>query len=73
MSKENMIFESGDVVVLKSGGPAMTVRHLLNYPATAQSSMGVLCDWMDNKGRHKQASFAIDQVTLIKEKEIEGA
>lgn len=41
MSEENL--KPGDVVELKSGGPAMTVK------GTAYGTEGLICSWFDGK------------------------
>lgn len=43
----------GDVVMLKSGGPRMTVKAFLQNSATT-----VVCEWFDNK-EHKSGTFAV--------------
>jgi uncharacterized protein YodC (DUF2158 family) len=45
-----MNFKIGDVVILKSGGPPMTVHKIAVYPAT-DPDQGLLCVWFD--GNHK--------------------
>lgn len=40
----------GDVVILKSGGPAMTVHNIGDY-STIGLSPGVLCVWFDGVKR----------------------
>lgn len=39
-------FKIGDVVILKSGGPPMTVHNVGDYLAT-QPEKGLLCVWFD--------------------------
>ena len=46
-------FNIGDVVVLKSGGPKMTVEHVDRVPQI------ILCSWFDGKEK-KQDSFSPD-------------
>ena len=41
-------FKIGDVVILKSGGPTMTVHYMGNYSQTGGPERGVLCVWFDN-------------------------
>jgi len=48
--------KQGDVVVLKSGGPLMTVE--------AVRVDGVLCVWFDEKNNHKQATFPEAMLSL---------
>lgn len=40
-------FEIGDVVILKSGGPAMTVHNIGDYSPMGPNP-GLLCVWFDN-------------------------
>ncbi len=40
-------FQIGDVVILKSGGPAMTVHSVDDYSPTGPNP-GLLCVWFDN-------------------------
>lgn len=42
-----MNFKIGDVVLLKSGGPAMTVHKIDDYSPTGPNP-GLLCVWFDN-------------------------
>ena len=53
------IFEVGDVVCLKSGGPPMTVRSAELERAEAWV---VLCDWTDANGAPHQAAFRLEQL-----------
>lgn len=42
--------KKGDVVVLKSGGPAMTVEDVGNYGGMSMGpEEGALCNWFDGK------------------------
>lgn len=41
-------FKIGDVVILKSGGPPMTVHGIGDY---LQAKNGLLCVWFDDKKR----------------------
>ena len=41
--------QPGDLVLLKSGGPLMTVH--------AIDQAGVVCTWFDDKHNHKTATF----------------
>lgn len=45
-------FESGDVVVLKSGGPNMVVRHI----GTMYDDDAVVCEWFAG-GKLEQQDF----------------
>jgi uncharacterized protein YodC (DUF2158 family) len=40
-------FKKGDVVILKSGGPQMTVESLSSYMNTGGPEEGALCVWFD--------------------------
>jgi uncharacterized protein YodC (DUF2158 family) len=44
-------FNPGDVVRLRSGGPAMTVQSLANDRET------LWCVWFDAKGEHNRQNF----------------
>ena len=51
-----MIFSSGDVVQLKSGGPKMTVKHI----GTILGEEEVVCVWFEEIGKrhvHTEKSF----------------
>lgn len=41
-------FNIGDVVILKSGGPPMTVHNIGEYPASGLNP-GVLCVWFSER------------------------
>jgi uncharacterized protein YodC (DUF2158 family) len=45
-----MKFKIGDVVILKSGGPPMTVHDIGVYNSTAPNE-GLLCVWFDASKR----------------------
>jgi uncharacterized protein YodC (DUF2158 family) len=49
-------FKPGDVVRLKSGGPAMTVTHL----NSSVVENGADCQWFDSKNRLKRGVFTQD-------------
>ena len=49
-------FKPGDTVRLKSGGPLMTVKTIL------EPSKEVLCDWFDEKDALESRSFKADQL-----------
>lgn len=48
-------FQPGDVVQLKSGGPAMTV--------TALDSEEAKCEWFDDKNQPHRRLFALSSLT----------
>ncbi|WP_130905312.1 DUF2158 domain-containing protein [Pseudomonas sp. Sample_22] len=45
-------FTKGDVVELKSGGPAMTIQDLGNWE-TRGIEDGAMCVWFDGKTKHQ--------------------
>lgn len=51
-----MKIEAGSVVILKSGGPEMTVRWVENDEA--------YCQWFDGK-QEKGAKFAVIQLNVV--------
>lgn len=53
-------FQKGDVIRLKSGGPAMTVTSV--GEAHMSSAMSVWCVWFDVKGEQKNGTFPIEAV-----------
>jgi uncharacterized protein YodC (DUF2158 family) len=55
-------FKIGDVVILKSGGPAMTVHSIGDYTATSPDT-GLLCVWFDVAKRVEDV-FHPDSVEL---------
>jgi uncharacterized protein YodC (DUF2158 family) len=56
MSLERLNLQVGDVVVLKSGGPPMTVQHIGDYGPMGPVN-GALCVWFNN-GKKEQEVFA---------------
>jgi uncharacterized protein YodC (DUF2158 family) len=54
-----MSFEVGDIVVLRSGGPKMTVEHV--------DGDSIFCRWFDKTKQEKSAFIA---ATLIKQKQM---
>lgn len=48
----------GDVVQLKSGGPAMTIQQV-------HSDRSVFCQWFDKEGALKQGSFQPQQLQKV--------
>lgn len=57
MSQENLILQVGDVVVLKSGGPPMTIQNIGDYGPTGPA-LGALCVWFNN-GKKEEDVFVI--------------
>lgn len=55
-----MDFKIGDVVVLRSGGPLMTIHNIGDY-SNAGFSPGLLCVWFDDK-KKVEAVFHPDAV-----------
>ncbi len=54
-------FKPGDVVRLKSGGPAMTITRL--NPAGIEN--GATCQWFNDKAKLKTGMFAQDALTPV--------
>jgi uncharacterized protein YodC (DUF2158 family) len=50
-------FKAGDVVELKSGGPAMTVSH-------ERSSAELFCEWFDVNGKYQSQDFQPESLKL---------
>jgi uncharacterized protein YodC (DUF2158 family) len=44
-------FQKGDLVILKSGGPVMTVQSVSDYSMSAGPEHGVECVWFDKTKR----------------------
>lgn len=55
-------FKIGDVIILKSGGPAMTVHNIGDFAATSPD-IGLLCVWFDGAKRVEDV-FHPDSVEL---------
>jgi uncharacterized protein YodC (DUF2158 family) len=55
-------FKPGDVVKLKSGGPAMTIAKYGKYSDGEKA----LCEWFDGKGEVKRDTFADYQLVAVK-------
>lgn len=56
-------FKIGDVVILKSGGPMMTVHNLGDYSQSGGPKEGVLCVWFNNQQKNEDV-FHEDTVEL---------
>ncbi|MBF4209782.1 DUF2158 domain-containing protein [Pseudomonas donghuensis] len=54
-------FEKGDLVVLNSGGPVMTVRYVDNDISEGYS-VQVTCDWFDKAEQHHTATFNAEMI-----------
>lgn len=57
MTLERLNLQIGDVVVLKSGGPQMTVQNIGDY-GPGGPTLGALCIWFNN-GKKEEDVFAI--------------
>lgn len=59
-------FIPGDIVVLKSGGLAMTVRYYVDTQAAKDTGkqIGVHCDWMSSDGWPQSAAFHSEMLQL---------
>lgn len=56
------MFNKGDVVILKSGGPRMTVCSL---PSTQRH--GHFCEWFSESGKLERANFPGEALMLVSE------
>ncbi|MEQ9405595.1 MAG: DUF2158 domain-containing protein [Cyclobacteriaceae bacterium] len=56
-------FKKGDLVMLKSGGPEMTVNGYA-WHGNYQSFDTIVCHWFDGK-EHRQSEFDQDAVRLV--------
>jgi uncharacterized protein YodC (DUF2158 family) len=56
-------FKAGDIVHLKSGGPAMTIEDIGDYSMDESGTLSASCIWFENKKR-EQAVFAETQTKL---------
>jgi len=54
-------FKPGDIVRLKSGGPAMTVTRL--GPTGVEN--GVTCQWFNDKSKLKTGAFSQDALKAV--------
>ncbi len=61
----NENFKKGDVVILKSGGPLMTIHNLGEYPMAGVTN-GALCIWFDSAKR-VEAVFELESLEHYKE------
>jgi uncharacterized protein YodC (DUF2158 family) len=50
--------KAGDIVQLKSGGPAMTIESLDNYGEADDPDIRVRCIWMTSEGKKQIDHFA---------------
>lgn len=53
------MFSKGDVVILKSGGPRMTITGLPN-----EHTRGYFCEWFDDNGSLNKARFPAESLKL---------
>lgn len=61
-------FNIGDVVVLKSGSPAMTVESYHINPMDGEQTTTVWCSWFDDSKRNKEM---FEQDALMLESELD--
>lgn len=61
-----MVFDVGDVVILRSGGPRMTVTSL-----PSQHFSGYLCEWFDRTGIPAQARFPGASLKKVRQSELD--
>jgi uncharacterized protein YodC (DUF2158 family) len=59
-SEDIEMFEKGDVVVLKSGGPRMTICAVPNEHRSMY-----YCEWFDENGVHSKAKFPAEALKLV--------
>jgi uncharacterized protein YodC (DUF2158 family) len=59
-------FKKGNVVLLKSGGPLMTIQTLGDYSHASGIEEGALCVWFDGLKR-QEAVFDVDSLELYVE------
>ena len=65
------LFTKGDVVMLKSGGPRMTIEHykwVVGFDYSKESDTKVLCSWFDKDGKLERKEF---EQEALKKAEIE--
>jgi uncharacterized protein YodC (DUF2158 family) len=55
-------FNVGDVVMLKTGGPRMTVTYA--GPVAGEAGERLVCQWFDEHGELRQETFTHDKVRL---------
>lgn len=58
----------GDIVVLKSGGPEMTISEVLSIPRPADGQLLVACVWFDGS-HHSKAVFTVKTLKRKTEKQ----
>jgi uncharacterized protein YodC (DUF2158 family) len=57
------LFNTGNVVRLKSGGPKMTVENYGKYGYAAHESYK--CKWFDDKHKLTEGTFSEDELELV--------
>lgn len=62
--RKAVIWEIGDCVALRSGGPVLTVRKI-----GASPPVDIEADWFDDAGEHHTGSFLKDMLYSEKEPE----
>ena len=64
------LFKKGDVVVLKSGGPKMTVEKYsqdVGWDYSKESDDRVICNWFDSDIKLQSREFNQETLKLIKD------
>jgi uncharacterized protein YodC (DUF2158 family) len=58
-------FQVGDIVMIKSGGPDMTIEAVLPYDHKVHPAVGYFCVWIDKEQQVQRAEFL--EETLLKQ------
>ncbi len=64
--------KKGDTVVLKSGGPIMTVEKTGSYSKLYGIEDGALCVWFDSNREPKKKVFDVNSLKIFDSQECEG-
>lgn len=56
-------FKKGDVVILKSGGPPMTIHDLGDFSLGCGVKNGALCVWFDGP-RRQEGVFELESIEI---------
>ena len=59
-----MKFKKGDLVVLKNGGPLMTVHEIGDYSDSDGPADGAICVWFTESGKPMQEICDTDSLVL---------